>query len=553
MSDSGNTSRNTGPRASRPNIVLILVDDMGYSDIGCYGSEIRTPNVDRLAAEGIRFTQMYNCARCCPSRASLLTGLYPHQAGVGHMVGDSGLDGYRGFLQQNCVTIAEVLARAGYRTFMSGKWHVGGYYPPNQPDTWRPGDEGHPTPIQRGFEEHYGMLGGGGSYFDPPSLHHNDIRVVIPGDEDYYFTDAISDNAVRMIGEAGRGDAPFFLYVGYTAPHWPLHALPEDIARYEGKYGGGWDAVRTARHEELKGMGILNPKWNISPRDEQAPDWSDVPPKLKTWQNLRMAVYAAQIDRMDQGVGRICARLRELGIEDDTLVMFMSDNGGCAEFLAEDVGRPQPHRYNIPTRDGRPMHVGNTPALRPGPDDTFMSYDLPWANASNTPFRLYKHWVHEGGIATPFVVHWPKAATRGGIRHQPVHFIDVMATCLDAAGARYPEEHNGQPVTPLEGESLLPALGSDAWSRERPIFWEHEGNRAVRLDNWKLVSKYPGGWELYDMNEDRTELNDLAPGNAATVDRLARMYDEWAERVGVLPWEQVTGAPEKTSRPGMRA
>ena len=538
----------------RPNIVLILVDDMGYSDIGCYGSEIRTPSLDGLAEGGVRFTQMYNCARCCPSRASLLTGLYPHQAGVGHMVGDRGEEfpGYRGFLQENCVTIAEALGRAGYRTRMSGKWHVGGHYQPNKPDTWTPGDDGHPLPIQRGFEEHWGMVGGGGSYFNTPFVYHNDTRV-IPGDG-FYLTDEISDNAVRMIDDVGRTDDPFFLYVAYTAPHWPLHALPEDIAKYEGTYRNrGWDDVRTARHEELKGMGVLDAKWDISPRDEQSPPWADVPKKLKDWEDLRMAVYAAQIDRMDQGVGRILAKLAELGVEDDTLVMFVSDNGGCAEFLAEDVSRPQPHRYRIPTHDGRPVHVGNTPALRPGPDDTFMSYDLPWANASNTPFRLYKHWVHEGGISTPFIVRWPGKASAGAIRHQPMHFIDLMATCLDAAGAEYPEEFNGHEITPLEGESLLGAFEGDAWSRERPIFWEHEGNRAVRVDNWKLVSKYPGGWELYDMNEDRTELVDLAAKSADRVKAFAKMYDDYAARAKVLPWEHVTGKPLRTSRPGMQA
>jgi len=519
----------------RPNMVLILVDDMGYSDIGCFGSEIATPNVDALAKGGVRFTQMYNCARCCPSRASLLTGLYPHQAGVGHMVGDYGerFPGYRGFLNENCVTIAEALRNSGYQTRMSGKWHVGGYYQYNKPQTWTPGVPGYPTPTQRGFEEHRGLLGGGSSYFDPVSFYHNERRVIPEGD--FYLTDDISDAAVRMIGEMSAKSSPFFLYVGYTAPHWPLHALPEDIAKYEGKYRKGWEVLRTARHEELKGLGILDDKWPISPRDEQAPPWSDV--KEKDWEDLRMAVYAAQIDRMDQGVGRIIRALRESGVDENTLVMFASDNGGCAEFLAEDIGRPEPHRFNIPTRDGRPMHLGNTPKLRPGGDTTFMSYDLPWANASNSPFRLYKHWVHEGGISTPFIVHWPKIAKDGMIRHEPMHFIDIMATCLDAAGAKYPTEYNRHAIAPLEGESVLPAIKGKSWSRERPIYFEHEGNRAVRDGQWKLVSRYPGPWELYDMTADRTELNDLSAKDPDRVKAVEKVYQAWAEPRNVVPWE----------------
>ena len=249
-----------------------------------------------------------------------------------------------------------------------------------------------------------------------------------------------------------------------------------------------------------------------------------------------MAVYAAQVDRMDQGVGKIVGRLRELEIEENTLVLFLSDNGGCAEFLAEDTNRKEPFRYDVPTRAGRPMRIGNTPKIQPGPADTFASYDLPWANASNSPFRLYKHWVHEGGIATPLIVHWPAAVKSSDIVHQPCHVIDIMATCLQVAGVDYPEEFGGQRITPLEGESLVPLIQGREWQRERPIFWEHEGNRAVRDGSWKLVRKYPGNWELYDMEKDRTELNDLAEKEKGRVDEMVRMYGEWAERCGVLEW-----------------
>jgi arylsulfatase len=522
----------------RPNVVFILADDMGFSDIGCYGSEIRTPNLDGLARGGVRFSHAYNCARCCPTRASALTGLYPHQAGVGHMVGDRGVGpAYQGYLRDDCVTVAEALKPGGYRTYLSGKWHVGGHYAVNRPETWRPGDAGHPTPLQRGFDRHYGMLGGAGSYFDPPTMVDDD-RVIQPGGGDYYLTDAISERACGMIDDAVARSAPFFLYVGYTAPHWPLHALPGDIERYRGRYRrGGWDAVRTGRHEELNASGTLDAAWEITPRDEKAPPWEDVPDR--DWEDLRMAVYAAQIDRMDQGIGRILARLREHGLLDNTLVMFMSDNGGCAEFLREDEGDRWPGCYAIPTADGRPVRVGNVPGLEPGPADTFMSYDLPWANASNAPFRLYKHWVHEGGIATPLVAHWPRGIARpGSICRRPVHVIDLLPTVLDVAGVPYPAEYAGRPIRPAEGVSFAPALRGEAMT-ERPLFWEHEGNRAVLLGRWKLVSRYPGPWELYDMVADRTELNDLAACNAPKVIELADLYGDWAARADVVPWERL--------------
>ena len=526
-----------GP-ARRPNFVVILADDLGYSDIGCYGSEIATPNLDALAGSGLRFSQAYNCARCCPTRAALLTGLYPHQAGVGHMVGNYGIPEYQGYLRDDCVTIAEALRGGGYRTMMAGKWHVGGGYQANRPETWRPGTPDHPLPVQRGFDTHYGMAGGGGSYFNPPYMVHDD-RLVNPGAESdsYYLTDDISDRAATMVEAAAAADAPFFLYVGYTAPHWPLHALPDDIARHEGRYRDGWDAVRTARHEQLKGIGVLDRRWPISPRDPDSRPWSEA--RHPDWEDLRMAVYAAQVESMDRGIGRIVDALRRAGVEQDTLVLFLSDNGGCAEFLDEDGDSPGPFRYNIPTPDGRPMRVGNTPAVAPGPDDTFQSYDLPWANASNTPFRLFKHWVHEGGIGTPLVASWPRVIEHSGIAHQPVHVIDIMPTLLDAAGIPLPERRDGRPVTPVEGESLLPVLSGVRWRRDRPIFCEHEGNRAVRDGQWKLVSRHPRSWELYDMHRDRTELRDLAAARGGEVRRLARLYDDWARRCGVVPWHDL--------------
>ncbi len=532
---------------TRPNIIVILCDDMGYSDIGAFGGEIRTPNLDSLAAGGLRFSQMYNSARCCPSRAALLTGVNPHQAGIGHMVADLGVPEYQGYLKDNVVTIAEALKADGYSTYMSGKWHVGGEYNLSASDSWTPGAPGFPLPTQRGFDRYFGILAGAGNFYYPKTLMDQDTFTPLSDLEDFYLTDAISDNAVRMIGEATRrsiqeggdgGDAdPFFMYVAYTAPHWPLHALEEDIARYEGQYRSGWDRLRTDRHERMKDDGLLDEKWEISPRDDGSPAWEDAPDA--DWQDIRMAVYAAQIDRVDQGIGRILEALRSAGVDRDTLVMFLSDNGGCAEFLAEDGAMPQPARYGGANPDGTPVVVGNIPGLRPGGPATFMSYDLPWANASNTPFRRFKRWTHEGGISTPFILSWPGRISEPGIVHSPAHVIDIMPTCLDAAGASHPSERAGETTIPLEGESMLPAIARRDWERERPIVWEHEGSRAVRSRQWKLVSAVGGPWELYDMEADRTELNDLYERNLPMSRELERVYGEWAERCGVLPWDVI--------------
>jgi arylsulfatase A-like enzyme len=534
-----------GPSADRPNIVLILADDMGFSDIGCYGSEIRTPNLDRLAHSGVRFSQMYNAARCCPSRASMLTGLQPHQAGVGHMVADWQIEGYRGFLSTHCVTIAEALAEAGYRTHLSGKWHVGGDYPLQKPDSWVPGDATHPLPTQRGFQHFFGTLTGAGNFYNPPTLAEGD-SLAQPESDDFFYTDAISDHAVQMIRESVVEERPFFSFVSYTAPHWPLHAHGEDIAKYESQYLMGWDELKARRHEELIGLGILQGKWSISPRDEDVRSWKSADDK--DWEALRMAVYAAQIDRMDQGVGRIVSALSEVGLRDNTIVMFLSDNGGCAEFLAEDSGTPNPVQFDTPLLDGSRARMGNIPGLRPGPADTFQSYDIAWAHASNSPFRRFKHWLHEGGISTPFIVNWPSKINAAAIVHEPAYLPDIMTTCLDAAAVPYPKERDGNAVTPIEGESLLPLVTGGSWQRERPICWEHEGNAAVRLGQWKLVREFPGDWELYDMEEDRTELNDLASKEPQRVKQLAALWAEWAERVGVKPWPVVPQTTAKAAR-----
>ena len=516
--------------AKRPNVILVLVDDMGFADLGCTGSEIRTPHIDSLARNGVLLSAMYNCARCCPTRAALLTGLYPHKAGIGHMGADLSTPAYQGHLRNDSATIAEALRLAGYRTCMAGKWHVGGDFMAREVDSWRLGDLDHPTPRQRGFDRFYGIVDGVTHFFSPHCILEDDSRVEV-SPSDFYFTDAITDRAIGMIDESLEAQQPFFLYLAHAAPHWPLHAPEEDIARYDGVYNGGWDAIRTARHEEMLARDLLPHKWAISPRDEGAPAWGDAP--HADWEAARMAVYAAMIDRMDQSIGRLLAHLKQTGVHDDTLILFLSDNGGCAEFMAEDGwAKFMPDVTN----DGRQIAMGNRPGLRPGGALTYMSYDLPWANVSNAPFRLFKHWVHEGGISTPLLAQWPARFRPGGVAHSPAHVVDLMPTILDAAGAAYPSELGGHAIQACDGESLLPLLDGQDWRREQPIFWEHEGNCAVRVGDFKLVRRHGQDWELYDMEADRTELNDLAGRNAPLEADLKRAYAAWAEACGVEDW-----------------
>lgn len=496
--------------AGKPNIVLIMADDMGYSDIGCYGGEVNTPNLDRLAAGGLRFTQFYNAARCCPTRASLLTGLYPHQAGIGHMVGNRGYPAYQGYLNDRCITIAEALKTAGYRTLMSGKWHVG----ENQPH-W---------PINRGFDKYYGIISGGANYFDITKAKADGVKRIMAVDDKafvptpgrFYMTDAFSENAVKFIDTYGRMKEPFFLYLAYTAPHWPLHAWPDDIAKYKGKYLKGWDNLREQRYRRMIKMGLISSKWKMSPRDNTTWPWDDE--KNKELLDLKMAVYAAQIERMDYGIGRVLDKIKEVGAAENTLVMFLSDNGGCAE--------------------GGPVGFDNRKnGLPPGGVDSYMSYGLSWANASNTPFRRFKHWVHEGGIATPLIAYWPAVIKNAGsFTHQPGHIIDIMATCLDVAGIRYPKTFKGKELIPLEGKSLLAIFKGKQRDGHEAIYWEHEGNRAVRQGKWKLVAAHNDPWELYDLEADRTELNNLAAQYPQKVEQLKAMYETWAKRCDVLPW-----------------
>jgi len=536
----------TSAAEERPNIIIIMSDDMGYSDIGCYGSEISTPVLDGLAGGGLRFTHFYNTARCCPTRASLLTGLYPHQAGVGHMTGDRGYDGYRGDLNNRCMTIAEVLKTAGYSTYISGKWHVTkGTTPEGPKNNW---------PLQRGFDKFYGTITGAGSLYDPSLLTRDNTMISPYNDPRYkpdrfYYTHAISDNAAKYI-DAHRSEnagQPFFMYVAYTAAHWPMHALEEDVAKYKGKYDGGYGPIRKARFERMKKLGVIEDDCELSP---QAGDWDAV--ENKDWEARCMEVYAAMIDSMDQGIGRITAALDRNGMTDNTLVFFLQDNGGCAEVLGRKAkgqytARPDNPPFDprpddliqldmIPkqTRDGYPVIQG--PGQMPGPEGTYIAYGQGWANVSNTPFREYKHWVHEGGISTPLIAHWPARIKRAGqLEHQPGHLVDLMATCVDVSGATYPSSYKSQAIKPMEGRSLVPAFSGRRIERQA-LYWEHEGNRAVRIGKWKLVAKGADGpWELYDTEADRGEMHDLARAQPDRARRMAAVWQAYAERANVLP------------------
>lgn len=531
----------------QPNIIVILADDLGYSDLGSYGGEIDTPNLDRLAEEGLRFTQFYNTSRCVPTRGSLLTGLYPHQAGVGRMTFDAGEPGYRGYLTENTVTIAEVLKQAGYRTGMVGKWHVSQTIERKDRDeqlAWlaHQADYGDFSPREqyptaRGFDDYFGNIWGVVDYFDPFALV-NGTEPVKDVPDGYYHTDAISDSAVAYIERYSRGDAPFFLYVAHTAPHWPLHALPEDIAKYEDTYKGGWDAIREARYRRMVDLGIVEDGTALSPRIRPELDWSTNPDSV--WDARAMAVHAAMVDRMDRGIGRILAKLEETGELDNTIIFFLSDNGASPERPSQ-FG-PGFDRAGA-TRDGRKVYfpVDKDPAHLPGPQEVHSGIGPMWSNTVNTPFRWWKAKVHEGGIATPLIVHWPKGLKTppGTITNQPGHVIDIMATAVELAGASYPTTYEGRTITPLEGKSLTPIFRGETREGHDALFWEHFGARAVRQGNWKLVAPDAGApWELYNLAEDRTELNNLADAYPEKVAALDSLWNRLAEHTLVVPRPQ---------------
>ncbi len=482
-----------GSADERPNVVLIMCDDMGYSDIGCYGGEVNTPNLDRLAAGGLRFKQFYNCAKCTTTRASVVTGLHPRQ-------------GKGGLLRENMVTIGEVLGAAGYQTSLSGKWHLGSSAPRR--------------PIDRGFQEYYGLMDGCCNFFNPaqrdPAYKGSRVRVFGHNDklikefpDDFYTTDAFADHAADTIRRYGANEKPFFVHVCFTAPHYPLHAKPKDIQKYLGKYGMGWYELRKQRHKRQLEMGLVDPNWPLAPEDPKVGDWDGIENR-ELWE-LRMSVYAAMIDSMDQGIGRILAALDESKTADNTLVLFLSDNGGCSEL-------PEGADFQHPA----------------GPKEYYTSVGPGWGWAQNTPFRRYKSWVHEGGISTPLIARWPGVVEPGTLTNQVGHIIDFMPTCIELAETAYPSQFNGQKILPCEGKSLVPILQGKERKPHETLCWFWSGNRAVRQGKWKLVwEKSNAQWELYDVVSDRTELNDLAGDQPERAKQMAEVWYGWANETGV--------------------
>ncbi len=509
-------TRSEGADSSRPNVVVILVDDMGFSDVGCYGSEIPTPNIDALASGGVRFTQFYNTARCSTTRASLLTGLYPHQAGMGFL-DDKVLPNSRGTfgrLHERCVTIAEVLGSAGYHTSIVGKWHLG------QQNGTPPWEQGFQRTANTAFGELYfpkeqGKPGSKFVYLDGRKVAADSPEV---GKGEWYSTFMFTEWATKFVDDAQAQDKPFFLYVAHGAPHFPLKAPAETIAKYRGQYKVGWDKLREDRHRKQIELGIVESRWPMSERPAEVPTWDSLTAQQQDRYDNMMAIYAAMIDCIDQSVGQLVQHLKQTEQLDNTLILFMSDNGGNAE------GGPN----------------GITQGEQLGGPDSNVFLGMTWATLNNTPFRRYKHFTHEGGISSPLIAHWPagiRSERRGKIEHQPAHLIDVMPTLCDITGAVYPSEFKGHKILPMQGVSLMPALQGNQMPRVQPIFWMHEGNRAVRSGPWKAVKKFREPWELYNIELDRTEQNNLAQKEPVLLQHLARQWDQWALASYVDEWE----------------
>lgn len=522
----------------RPNIMVIMVDDMGYSDLGCFGGEIHTPNLDGLANNGMRFTQFFNAGRSCPSRAALMTGLYAQQAGIMAM-GQS--------LNTECVTIPEVLKTAGYHTAMTGKWHLSltqGIGNNADQMAWlshqntfnnRPFAPIETYPCNRGFDEHWGTIWGVVNHFDPFSLVHNEEPIYTDAiTSDFYSTDFITDKTIDLIDDLSAKEEPFFMYVAYNAPHWPLHAKPEDIKKYDGMYDEGWDVMREKRYARMVELGLISPEQTPVSRNESGRLWENETDK--EFQAANMEVHAAMIDCVDQGVGRIIQKLKETGEYDNTIIIFSSDNGASSE----NYGIGEFDRHDR-TRDGQMVtHDSRTP----GDQLSYNYLGTGWAGAINTPFRYWKAESFHGGIAAPTIVHWPAGmkSGKGSIVNEPCHFIDIMPTCIALAGAEYPSTYNGHSIKPLaaEGRSLLPLIsGEGEWNGERTLFWEHENGRAVRVGNWKMTSLRNGGWQLFDLSTDYSETNNVAAEYPDKVREMKTLWNNWAKSVGLKVEEQM--------------
>jgi len=507
--------------ATRPNIVLILADDLGYSDIGCFGSEIATPNIDSLAKSGVAFTQFYNQARCCPTRAALMTGRYPHQVGIGEMIDDYAANArnaanspaYQDHLSTNSPTMAEVLRAAGYRTMMTGKWHLG-----KRPEEW---------PARRGFDRSFVQIDGAMNYYGGDSGNGERTRMALddkpytPPHDGFYSTDAFTEHAIEFLDETVKGSPskPFFLYMPYNASHWPLQAPDEDIAKYRGKYDKGWEAIRQDRLQRMIKLGVVPAGQTMAPMDRgNNKPWNELTDDQRKQWARRMEVYAAQTEHMDGAIGKLLAELKRLGIQDNTLVIFLSDNGGAAE---------------DPNKGDKSAPIGSR--------DSFRGYARPWATVSNTPWRHHKVTAFEGGISTPLLACWPagiKAGSGTNFIREPAHVIDLLPTFLELAGAKYPLAGEVHP----EGESLVKTMQSGRGETNRVFCWEHEGNRAIRKGKWKLVALKSDKeqWELYDIEADRTESHNLAGEHPDVVRDLRNEYDRWAKRCGVIDHAQLT-------------
>lgn len=489
----------------RPNIILIMADDMGYSDLGCMGSEIPTPHLDKLAKKGLLMTQFYNTGRCCPTRASLLTGLYPHQAGMGDMDDNRGLPAYQGQLKSNTLTIAEVLKKGGYHTGISGKWHVG-----NAPQV---------QPLQRGFDEQFLIKGGGGMYFYPARINRSlmvDSQSFVPDSSSFYSTDAINDYAVKFVDK--HQNEPYFLYVAHVAPHFPLQAKKADIEKFRNKYKAGFEVIQNNRFAKMKALGLVPANETLPPNDLKV-IWEKLTQAEKDTLSLKMATYAAQIWCMDEGIGRIVAQLEKTGQLDRTLILFLSDNGGEATEVKPVAGAND--------------WVGDR--------HNWTSYGKQWATVSNTPFRKHKMYVHEGGTRSPLIVHFPKLISKHRQETQVGHVIDILPTLMDITGAKYPSiSTSGEAAISLEGHSLVPFWAGKKTTKTTLLGWEHEGNRAFRQGDWKLVSSFlDNKWELYHLKEDPFEKNDLSLKNPQKSQEMASLYAQWAKRVGVEEWNKM--------------
>ena len=501
-----------GYAQNRPNVIVILVDDLGFSDLGCYGGEIPTPNIDALAEQGMKFSNFYNAARCCPSRAALLTGIYPHQAGIGHMMEDKGEDhpAYRGHLNAQNVTIGEMMKQAGYFTAMTGKWHVG--------------QAKGIIPSTRGFDRSLNAPAGGFYYGDHPNaklfLDGNSIAnnsEQLP--ENWYSTDLWTKFGLKFIDEAIQAQKPFLLYLAHNAPHFPLQGPEEDIAKFRGKYKAGWKKFREARYQKQLDIGLFPANYKLPPMNPLVPDWDTLSEVEKDKYDHLMAIYAAVVSRLDQSVGDLVKGLKEKGVFENTLILFLSDNGGNPE----------------------PSALGKYIGKNPGDSKSDIFLGQGWAEVNCTPFWAYKHHTHEGGIATPGIISWPNgihSKLKGTIQRQSAHITDIMATLVDLANVKYPKQFQGNSITPYVGVSLLPALAGKKVKRKEPIYWEHEGNKAIIQGDWKLVAEHTEDWQLYNLANDRTELHNVNAQFPEKVAELTSLYTAWFAKIKAEPWNR---------------